>query len=370
MAINNLILIIPAVITAFVICYAAMPVIIRVAELKHLIDAPDNIRKMHGKVMPTLGGIGIFSAFIISYSIWGQASELSSYPFFIAALFMLFLVGVKDDIMVLDPVKKLIVQIVAAIILVIGGGVVLTDFGGLFGINEIPWPAGVAVSVFIMVAIVNSFNLIDGIDGLAGGVGVIISSILGIWFWGAGFLSLAILSFSLSGALLGFLLFNLHPARIFMGDTGAMAVGFILGFLALEFMSLNIALTGTAWHFENGHVFAIAIFIVPVVDTLRVAVIRTAHGKNPFSADRNHTHHKLIGYGIPHHFASFVLWLANIIVIGMAYSISHFETNIQFAIILALGLMILPTIRFIYFTSLRIAVMRRRKETETVFDLN
>lgn len=369
MAIENLILIIPAVITAFVICYVAMPVIIRVAELKHLIDAPDNVRKIHRKLMPTLGGIGIFSAFIISYSIWGQASDLASYPFFIAALFMLFLIGVKDDILVLDPVKKLLVQIAAALILVIGGGVVLTDFGGLFGINEIPWPAGVAVSVFIMVAIVNSFNLIDGIDGLAGGIGVIVSSILGIWFWGTGFLSLAILSFSLSGSLLGFLIFNMHPARIFMGDTGAMAVGFILGFLALEFMSLNATLSGS-WHFENGQVFAIAILIVPVVDTLRVAVIRAAHGKNPFTADLNHTHHKLIGYGIPHHLASFALWLANIIIIGMAYSISHFETNIQFAIILALGWMILPAIRFIYFTGLRIAVVKRRKETETVFDLN
>jgi len=347
-----------------------MPAIIRVAEIKQLIDAPDHIRKFHGKMMPTLGGIGIFAAFIISFSVWGQASALASYPFFIAGLFMLFLVGVKDDLLLMDPLKKFVVQITAALVLVVGGGVVLTDFGGLFGLGEIPWLAGVVLSVFIMVAIVNSFNLIDGIDGLAGGIGVIVSGILGIWFWGAGFMSLALLSFTLSGALLGFLSFNMHPAKIFMGDTGAMAVGFILGFLALEFMTLNVALAGEAWHVANGHVFAVAILIVPVIDTLRVAVLRSLNGKSPFAADYNHTHHKLVETGMSHLFASFSLWIANFIIIGIAFGISYLEPNIQLALILATGLLILPSIRLVYYSRLRIALERSRKKASTAFDLH
>jgi len=355
MSINDLIIIFPAVITAFVICYLSMPVIIRVAEIKNLIDSPDDVRKIHDSVMPTLGGIGIFGAFIISFSIWGQAATLVSYPFFIAALFMLFLVGIRDDILMLDPVKKLVVQVAAAALLVAGGGIYITDLGGLFGLYTIPAYAGILISVLVLVTITNAINLIDGIDGLAGGIGVIVASIFGIWFWSAGFLSLAILSFSLAAALIGFLVYNMHPARIFMGDTGAMAIGFILGYLTLEFLSLNAALAGGAWHVSNAVVLAAAILIVPVFDTIRVFLIRINNRKNPFEADRNHMHHRLIDAGMPAHFASFSLWLANIFVIIVAYGISFLEINFQLAIVAALGFAILPTLKMIYAMSLKLA---------------
>lgn len=348
MSISDLLLILPAVATAFVICYMAMPVIIKLAGLKNLIDAPDEVRKTHEGSMPTLGGIGIFSAFIISFSVWGNAAELASYPFFIAALFTLLLVGVRDDILMLDPVKKLIVQIVASILVVVGGNIIVTNFGGVFGLNEIPWIAGVIFSVVVLVAIINAFNLIDGIDGLAGGVGVIISSILGIWFWGAGFMSMAILSFSLTAALVGFLVYNMHPARIFMGDTGAMAVGFILGFLALKFLTLNSGLAGEGWYVQNAHVLAIAALIVPIVDTVRVMILRTVRGQRLFGADRSHMHHKLIDMGLSHEYVSFSLWLANILVIGIAYSISFLEINLQMAIVIASGFCILPAVQLLY----------------------
>jgi UDP-GlcNAc:undecaprenyl-phosphate/decaprenyl-phosphate GlcNAc-1-phosphate transferase len=355
MSAGDLFIIVPAVVTAFVICYLSIPVIIRVAEIKNLIDSPDNNRKLHSGIMPTLGGIGIFAAFIISFSVWGQAATLVSYPFFIAALFMLFLVGLRDDILMLDPLKKLIVQVASAVLLVLGGGVIITDLGGLFGFNAIPSFAGVILSVLILVTITNAMNLIDGIDGLAGGIGVIVAGIFGIWFWSAGFISLAILSFTLAGALTGFLVYNMHPARIFMGDTGAMAIGFILGYLTLEFLTLNASLAGGAWHIANAHILAVAILIVPVFDTVRVFLIRLTNGLHPFAADRNHIHHKLIDAGMPAHFASFSLWLANIFVIGVAYSISFMEINMQLAIILALGLAILPALKSIYILSLKVS---------------
>lgn len=369
----DLLLIIPAVVTAFVICYVSMPVIISVAELKNFIDSPDGGRKVHGKVTPTLGGIGIFSAFIISYSVWGQASALDSYPFFIAALFMLFLIGIKDDILVLSRKQKVLVQVAASLLLVVGGKVVLTDLDGLFGLGEIPWFAGVAVSVFIMVAIVNSFNLIDGVDGLAGGIGVVVSGILGIWFWGAGFLSLAILAFVLTGALVGFLSFNMYPARIFMGDTGSLATGFILGFLALEFLAINSSIAGEGWHLANAHVFAISVLIVPIVDTLRVAVLRALKGKSPFIADRNHTHHKLIDAGMPPHYAAFSLWLANLLIIGFAFSTSYLEANIQLVAVLTAGFLILPCIRFLFLMTQRLigsSTSKEKRSTSAAYDMN
>jgi UDP-GlcNAc:undecaprenyl-phosphate/decaprenyl-phosphate GlcNAc-1-phosphate transferase len=372
MLLSDLIVILPAVVTAFVICYLSIPVIIRVAEIKNLIDSPDEFRKLHDSIMPTLGGIGIFAAFIISFSVWGQAATLVSYPFFIAALFMLFLVGVRDDIINLDPIKKLIVQVASAVLLVVGGGIYLTDLGGLFGLHVIPAYAGILLSVLVLVTITNAMNLIDGIDGLAGGIGVIVASIFGIWFWSAGFLTLAVLSFSLAAALIGFLVYNMHPAKIFMGDTGAMAIGFILGYLTLEFLTLNAALAGGAWHISNAFVLALAVLIVPVFDTLRVFLIRLADGNNPFSADRKHIHHKLIDAGMPVHFASFSLWLANIFVIGVAYSISFVEINLQLAIILAMGLAILPSLKGIYLLSLKVSgdtptVKEQQQESGTAY---
>lgn len=354
MNLYDLMLIVPAVLTAYVISYISMPVIIKIAGLKEYIDAPDGERKLQKTVVPTLGGIGIISAFIISYSVWGQAVTLESYPFFIAGLFVLFLTGIKDDLLVLSPAQKLIVQVATAILLVFGGGIVLTDFGGVFGFESVHWFIGAFFSVVILIAIINAYNLIDGIDGLAGGVGVIASGILGIWFWGANFLSLAVLSFSLSGALIGFLTFNMYPAKIFMGDTGAMAIGFILGYLSLEFLTLNASLAEQAWHIPNGQIFAVSILIIPIIDTLRVIIIRVVQGLNPFAADRNHIHHKLLDLGMSHHFAAFSLWIANILMIGIAYSLMQFEINIQLFSILLLGFIILPAIRFIYIFRMRL----------------
>lgn len=365
MDLNSLLLVLAGVMSAFGISIVSMPAIIKIAELKHLIDAPDGERKLHERIVPTLGGIGIFSAFIISYSVWGNAGGSEIYPFFIAALFLLFLIGVKDDILVLSPIKKLVVQVVAVSLLVAGGGIFLTDFGGIFGIDAIHWSIGVVFSIFLMVAIINAFNLIDGIDGLAGGIGVIVSAIFGIWFWGAGYLSLTILSFTLCGALLGFLVFNIYPAKIFMGDTGSMAIGFILGYLSLEFLTLNPQAYGTVWHLENPEIFAISVFIIPIIDILRVFIIRVFNGCNPFVADRNHTHHKLIDYGLKPHYASFSLWLANIGMIGIAYRLVEFEVNMQLFLVLLIGSLILPVIKGIVYIKFSFSYAEKKEREES-----
>lgn len=373
MNLYDLMLIVPAVLTAYVISYISMPAVIRIAELKEFIDSPDGKRKLQQRFVPTMGGVGIFAAFIISYSVWGQVVSLSSFPFFIAALLILFLMGVRDDIVELSPFNKFIIQLVASTILVIGGGISLGSFGGLFGIEDLGFIGGSVASVIILISIINAYNLIDGIDGLAGGVGVIASSILGIWFWGAGFLSFAILSFSLSGALIGFLAFNMYPARIFMGDTGAMSVGFILGFLSLEFLILNHGLTAQPWHISNGEVLAVSILIIPIVDTLRVIVIRLKNGVSPFKADRSHIHHKMLGIGISHLHSAFILWLVNILMIGAAYLTMPLNANFQLIIIIGLGLCCLPLIRFIYTISAKVLHFDTKKESQdsrrTAYDM-
>ncbi len=348
MNIEFLMRVVPAVFTSVIICFISIPVIIKIAELKKLIDEPDQNRKIHKEVVPTLGGIGIFAAFLISFSIWGNAGSLESYPFFVAGLFMLFLIGIKDDILSISPNTKLFIQFIAAAEIVIGGGVVITDFGGIFGIYEVPWYMGAAVTIVAIMALVNALNLIDGIDGLAGGIGIVVSSLLGIWFWHTGFIALSVMAFSLSGALIGFLIYNIHPAKIFMGDTGSMAVGLILSYLVVQFLIANNAIMGSGWHIDNAPVFAISLLIIPIVDTLRVFTLRIIAGKSPFVADRNHTHHQLLDAGISPDMASFSLWMANFGIVAFAYFLNDLNANILLFLILGSGFSILPVIKYTY----------------------
>ncbi|NGP76662.1 undecaprenyl/decaprenyl-phosphate alpha-N-acetylglucosaminyl 1-phosphate transferase [Balneolaceae bacterium YR4-1] len=353
MNIEFLMRVVPAVFTSVIICFISIPVIIKIAELKKLMDEPDKKRKIHKEVVPTLGGIGIFAAFMISFSIWGSAASLESYPFFVAGLFILLLVGIRDDILTISPNKKLLIQLLAAAEIVIGGGVVLTDFGGILGIYQVPWYLGAGITILAFVSLINAINLIDGIDGLAGGIGIVVSSILGIWFWYTGFVALSVLAFSLSGALIGFLIYNVHPAKIFMGDTGSMAVGFILAYLVIQFLVANSTVVSSGWYIENAHIFAISLLIIPIVDTLRVFTLRVASGKSPFVADRNHTHHQLLDVGMSPEVASFSLWMGNFALIAAGFFLNGIDANILLFLILLGGFGILPLTKFLFASYLK-----------------
>lgn len=353
MNIEFLMRVVPAVFTSVMICFISIPVIIKIADLKKLMDEPDENRKIHKEVVPTLGGIGIFAAFIISFSIWGNAASLASYPFFVAGLFMLFLVGIKDDILSISVNTKLLIQTLAAAEIVLLGGVYLNNLGGIFGIYELPFYLGAPLTILAFVALINAYNLIDGIDGLAGGIGVVLSSILGIWFWHTGFIALSVLAFSLSGALIGFLIYNVHPAKIFMGDTGSMAVGFILSYLVIQFLVSNQSMAETGWYIENAPIFAISLLIIPIVDTLRVFTLRVAAGKSPFVADRNHTHHQLLDIGMSPDVASFSLWMGNFALVALAYFLNDLDPNILLFLVLGGGFAILPCTKFLFATYLK-----------------
>ena len=364
MVIPDLILIIAATLTAYAISNVSMPAIIKIAELKNLINAPDNDHIPQKCNVPTLGGIGIFSAFIISYSIWGQALSMQEFPFFVAALFILFLMGVRDDILKLNALTKFIVQLAAVLILVYGGGVYLSSFGGIFGVEDVSWLTGSLSTVVIMLAVINAYNLIDKIDGLAGGIGVIVAGVFGIWFWGSGFLSYALLSFALSGALIGFLAFNMYPAKLSMGDTGAMSVGFILGFLAIEFIALNHTLTNQIWHVSNGEVLAVSILIVPVIEALRVTLMRLNKSISLFEVNKSFARQVILDMRITHHNAVFIVWLFNLLMIGLAYLTMPLNVNLQLGIVIGVGILILPAVRLVAYVGQKMFNIRI-KETKT-----
>ena len=344
MLINDLSFIIPAVLTAFIICFLLVPVFYRLSGLRDLIYNSTGEKKG--------GAGGVFLAVLLTFSFWGFIPEVLPFPYFMAALFLLFLTGVKNEIFTLNRFEKIVVQFTASLLLVAGGNVVLTNMGGFIGLGDLSWFAGVAFSVALLMIIMNSFYLIGRVNGLAGGIAVIISGFLGIWFWGADFMSLAILSFSLSGALLGFLIFNMSPAGIDMGETGAIATGFLIGFLGLEFLTLNAALSGEVWQVSNAGVLAFAILIIPFKEFVKAMAVRFSafftSGLNDHEHGRRDIHHELLESGMTHNLASFSLWIVTIFMTGLAFLIAPLEAHIQLLIILLFGSCILPVIRVLY----------------------
>jgi UDP-GlcNAc:undecaprenyl-phosphate GlcNAc-1-phosphate transferase len=225
-------------VTSFFVVLLTTPSLIKVAELKKLLDNPNEGRKKHRKSTPTIGGIIIFAASIFAYALWFPSDNLSyfgslhhfsesvnDFKFLIAATILLFFIGVKDDIIGVAPMKKLIGHIIVGFILVVMADIRIMGMHGVFGMEEIPYWASVGLSVFSYVVVVNAINLIDGSDGLAAGTGFICSVYFGLWFYGTYQYDLSMMAFVLVGSLGGFLVFNFSPAKIFMGDSGSLFIG-------------------------------------------------------------------------------------------------------------------------------------------------
>ena len=285
----------------------ATPSLIKVAKLKHLVDEPGDDRKLHSRSVPTIGGIIIFGAIVFSYSLWFPEeynhidNMLSNFKHLIAILILLFFVGVKDDIIGTAPMKKLVAHIIVGFIMVIMADIRIESMHGIFGLRSLEIWQSYLLSLFVYIVIVNSFNLIDGIDGLAGGIGFIISGFFGLIFLFWGDVPLALLAFVLCGSLLGFLVFNFSPARIFMGDSGSLVVGAIICVLAISVINLPELINGKTltnivvpdWLASlNKPVLVMSILVYPLIDTIRVFTIRALKGVSPFLADRNHIHHQ------------------------------------------------------------------------------
>jgi UDP-N-acetylmuramyl pentapeptide phosphotransferase/UDP-N-acetylglucosamine-1-phosphate transferase len=259
-------------------------------------------------------------------------------------MLILFFVGIKDDIIGTAPIKKLAAHILVGMILVLMAEVRLKSLHGLFGITEIQLWASIFLSMFTYIVTVNAFNLIDGVDGLAAGVGLIGGLAFGVLFALGGEIVMGMLAFSLAGSLAAFLVFNFSPAKIFMGDSGSMIIGLIMAVLAIkfvEFVPLENSFPIIKELFTP--VVAMSVIAYALTDTLRIFVWRAIRGVSPFSADRNHLHHLLIDSGMSQTKTVICIYIANIAVIGVAIATRSFSLTISF-IITAGFVVILATI--------------------------
>ncbi len=318
---------------AFLITFFSIPVIIEVAKDKKLFDVPGE-RKVHNVVIPTLGGLGIFAGFIFATLIGIPPSDASVLQYFVAAIMIIFFMGIKDDILILTATKKFVGQLIAAAIIIKFGGIEIKDMYGILGVHALPPTASFLISLFTIVVITNSFNLIDGVDGLAGSLGLLTSLVFGFYFYFSGQALYAIMALSLAGSLVGFLIYNFHPARIFMGDTGSLLIGLINSILVIKF--INVASDPTAAiPLASAPALGFAVLIVPLFDTLRVVSVRIINRRSPFWPDRNHIHHFLLDIGFNHKTVALTCVTANILFIVMAYFIRFTGTP---AVMLALAL--------------------------------
>lgn len=357
-------------ITSFVVVLLATPALIKVAFLKRLFDEPGDARKLHKRVVPTIGGIIIFAATLFSLSLWFPYDQPSNdllhrwvqdFQYIVACMLILFFIGVKDDIIGTAPLKKLAAHVVVGMILVLMGEMRIRSLHGLFGIDGIPLGASIFLSLFTYIVVVNAFNLIDGVDGLAAGVGLIGSLTFGILFYNGGDTLMGMLGFAMAGALAGFLFFNFSPAKIFMGDSGSLSIGLVMSILAIKYVEFTPVEKTIPFVRELiSPVVAMAIMAYALADTLRIFIWRAARGVSPFSADRNHMHHLLIDSGMSH--AKTVIWIyaANISVIGVAVATRLMPFTLSFCITggYALLLIMIPWLK-------KRAFIRRKKSAET-----
>jgi UDP-GlcNAc:undecaprenyl-phosphate GlcNAc-1-phosphate transferase len=306
-----------SIVISFTITFLAIPVIITVAETKKLFDVPDE-RKIHITPITPLGGLAIFAGFVFGCLLTIHFGISSEFQFFIAASLVIFFLGLKDDILVISPIKKFIGQVLAAFLIIYYGGIQIKSMHGVLGMNQMPEMFSLLLTYFAVLVIINSFNLIDGVDGLAGSLGLMATTIFGIYFLIIDMPSYSILAFSLAACLLAFLIFNFQPAKIFMGDTGSLLIGLVNAILVIKF--INVANTPeVSYNIAAAPAVGFTILLMPLLDTLRVFGIRIFYRRSPFSPDRNHIHHLLLDKGFSHRAVTCILVSLNLIAIAFVY---------------------------------------------------
>ena len=318
-------------IVSFVVGMVFMPYVLRVSIRKQMVVKP-NKRTSHNGNIPNVGGINIFSSFILAYFLLTTSGVAGNKHYILAGLYFIFIVGFFDDLLAFSAKKKLIGELIAGFMLIVIADVRLVNLQGFLGLGEIGFMFSYIVSFFLFLLILNSLNLIDGVDGLATGIGIIISVFYGVYFMLLGnglnkpeFIDLSIMAFALIGSLAIFFRYNVFGKRnkIFMGDSGSLVMGYIIYIMVIYFLEINKAgadgapLSGD-FYMRCAPAMSVAILAVPLLDTLRVMITRIKNGHSPFKPDKNHMHHLLLSIGLKHKQVTLILCLVQLSFVGVA----------------------------------------------------
>jgi UDP-N-acetylmuramyl pentapeptide phosphotransferase/UDP-N-acetylglucosamine-1-phosphate transferase len=330
----------------FAISLLLIPKIRSIAIKLNLSDAPDN-RSSHTDPVPTFGGVIFYVSYIVVL-LFAQNLDVNHVSVtLLASISVLFFTGLLDDFKNLSPKIKFLFQIIGVAILMFQPDFRIVSLHGFLGVYEIPMAISVAGSMFFLLALINAFNLIDGIDGLSGITGIIIASFYSFMLFNLGYYFYLSISLATIGTLLAFLRFNFSIKRkIFMGDTGSLVIGLVLGLLTLKLMAVgDAAHNSLSFNRSQLPLFLAGVLFIPTLDTIRVMLLRFTRGVSMFKPDRNHIHHILIDFGFSHRKASFCIGFINFIVASIMFYVTQ-----QFTIVISI--LILISMFFIAFTVL------------------
>lgn len=306
---------------SFLLSIAGLPSVIFTAIKYRLFDRSDGYRKSHRIHISRLGGVAIFCSFTITTLLFAAMVDYKQANFLLTSCIILFALGLKDDLYGVSPGTKFLLQIVVAIILVVAGDFRLSSFYGVFFLWDVNIIGASLFSIAVIIFVNNAFNLIDGVDGLAGTLGALATLSFGVFFAIAGAYPYAFIAFAMFGSILGFLMFNYSPAKIFMGDTGALIIGLVAVVLAIKFIEVNKIGSKPNPYFYSAPSIAVAVLMVPIFDSLRIFFIRILHRKPPFKGDRNHVHHRLQRLGFSANKIVFTLTFFGLCMIFLAVTL-------------------------------------------------
>ena len=331
----------------FMLSYFLIPKIRSKALKLNLKDTPD-IRSSHVIPVPTFGGVVFYISYILVL-FFAQSLDSNHVSItLIASISILFFTGLLDDFKNLSPKIKFLCQIIGVALLMFQPDFRILSLHGFMGIYEIPLYVSVGGSMFFLLGLINAFNLIDGIDGLTGITGVIVASFYSYLLYNLGYFFYLSLSLATIATLLAFLRFNFSNTRkIFMGDTGSLVIGLVLGVLTLKLLSVDDTAYGSlSFYRAQLPLFLTAVLFVPLLDTMRVMFLRLTKGVSMFKPDRNHLHHIIVDFGLSHRKASFFIGFVNFIVaLIMFFVIQKFNS---FQSLFILGLLFLIAIMILF----------------------
>ncbi|MGQ0740081.1 MAG: glycosyltransferase family 4 protein [Bacteroidota bacterium] len=317
-------------ISAFVVTLICIPPLISLINRFRLYDMP-NARKEHAEPIPTMGGIAIVGGMMMSLVLWFPfGAQLAQVSFFFSITVLLGL-GILDDLKDLPARYKFVIQLCLAAIIALSG-IRITSFDGLLGIYQLPLSAQYTFTILAIVGITNAFNLIDGIDGLAGGLGFMSLITLGMFLTMNGDVNTALIAFALAGGILAFLYFNFNPAKIFMGDTGSLVLGFVTAVLCIRLLQVNEFAANPV--LPHAPLFVLGIVLIPVFDTMRVFAARIWKGKSPFEGDKTHIHHLLTNQGFSHGFAAKLICFLHGFVLIEVYWLRWLNQELTLAVLI------------------------------------
>lgn len=310
-----------------------VPPLMRAAGWLGVLDQP-GARKVHAQPIPRVGGIAMAVGLLLAAAVWAKFDAL--FAAYLAGMLVLLIFGVLDDRLTLTPKWKLAGQMLAAAIVMYFGQLMVNAVSGA-GEHPLPlwlsWP----LTLFFFVGVTNAINLADGLDGLAGGTSLLCFSGLALLALTGGNDFVALLSLAAIGAVLGFLRYNTHPARVFMGDAGSQLLGFTAAALSLSVTQAEISPFSSA--------LPLLLLGVPVIDTLTVMTERMLDGKSPFKADRTHVHHRLLALGFDHHEAVMVIYAAQALLLVLAWELRYASDLLIVLVFAAVALSIVAVLR-------------------------